>query len=152
MQSTGHTGRHLPHPEHSSGTMITSIPWLKMAPNCGGQWRMQVSQLMHSDISMRSAGSFHLGLRSRDSRRSSRVAAGTRPGYPGVAREASRRAPPLACASQPTQNPGGASPVAKYPFLSDEWIAEVRKIGEEYQGAGTVPHTVKMNQVITEVP
>ena len=42
--------------------------------------------------------------------------------------------------------------MAKYPFLSDEWIAEVRKIGEEYQGAGTVPHTVKMNQVITEVP
>jgi len=42
--------------------------------------------------------------------------------------------------------------VAKYPFLSDEWIAEVRKIGEQYEGAGTVPHVVKMNQVITEVP
>ena len=42
--------------------------------------------------------------------------------------------------------------MAKYPFLSDEWIAEVRKIGEQYEGAGTVPHVVKMNQVITEVP
>ena len=76
MQSTGQTGTHLPHPEHSSGMMITSMPWLKMAPNWSGQWRMHVSQLMHSAISMRSAGSFHLALRSRDSIRSSRVAAG----------------------------------------------------------------------------
>ena len=30
-------GRHFPQPLHSSGTMITSIPWLKIAPNCGGQ-------------------------------------------------------------------------------------------------------------------
>ena len=42
--------------------------------------------------------------------------------------------------------------MAKYPFLSDEWIAEVRKIGDEFQGAATTPHSVKMNQVITEVP
>ena len=42
--------------------------------------------------------------------------------------------------------------MAKYPFLSDEWIAEVRKIGDEFQGAATTPHLVKMNQVITEVP
>src|SRR5438132_13597299 len=76
MQSTGHTGTHLPHPEHSSGRMITSMPWLKMAPNCGGQWRMHVSQLMHSDISIRSAGSCHFGFRSRDATRSSRVDAG----------------------------------------------------------------------------
>ena len=76
MQSTGQGSRHFPQPEHSSGTMITSIPWLKMAPNCGGQWRIQVSQLMHSDISTRRAGSFHFGLRSRDSTRSSRVDAG----------------------------------------------------------------------------
>src|SRR5438445_7971523 len=76
MQSTGHTGTHLPHPEHSSGTMITSIPWLKMAPNCDGQWRMHVSQLMHSDISTRRAGNCHFGFRSRDVMRSSRVDAG----------------------------------------------------------------------------
>ena len=65
MQSTGQGSRHLPQPEHSSGTMITSMLWLKMAPNCGGQWRMQVSQLMHSDISMRSGGLCHLPLRAR---------------------------------------------------------------------------------------
>jgi putative sterol carrier protein len=45
--------------------------------------------------------------------------------------------------------------VAKYPFLSEEWIAEVRKLGDEAKadGGGTnIPHAVKMNQVITEVP
>ena len=45
--------------------------------------------------------------------------------------------------------------MAKYPFLSDEWIAEVRKLGDEAkaEGGGTnIPHAVKMNQVITEVP
>ena len=46
--------------------MITSMPWLKMAPNCGGQCRMHVSQLMQSDISMRSGTFFHFGLRSRE--------------------------------------------------------------------------------------
>jgi putative sterol carrier protein len=43
----------------------------------------------------------------------------------------------------------------KYPFLSEEWIAEVRKIGDEAraEGGGTnIPHAVKMNQVITDVP
>ncbi len=39
-----------------------------------------------------------------------------------------------------------------YPFLSDEWIAEARRIREEHEGATNVPHTVKMNLVITEVP
>ena len=43
--------------------------------------------------------------------------------------------------------------MAKHPFLSDEWMAEAKKIREEYQGKGTPPaHAVKMNQVITEVP
>jgi putative sterol carrier protein len=43
--------------------------------------------------------------------------------------------------------------VAKYPFLSDEWIAEARKIREEYKGKGTATgHVIKMNQVVTEVP
>src|SRR3954447_2333868 len=74
MQSTGQTGGwHLPQPEHSSGMMMTSIPWLKMAPNWGGQWRRQVSQLMHSDISMRNGACFHFGLRSRSVMRSSRL-------------------------------------------------------------------------------
>src|SRR5205085_5071318 len=78
MQSTGQTGgRHLPHPEHSSGMMITSMPWLKMAPNWGGQWRRQVSQLMHSDISIRNGTCFHFGLRSRFAIRSARLLAAT---------------------------------------------------------------------------
>lgn len=43
--------------------------------------------------------------------------------------------------------------MAKYPFLSDEWMEEARKIREEYRGK-TQPtaHVVKMNQVITNVP
>jgi putative sterol carrier protein len=43
--------------------------------------------------------------------------------------------------------------VATYPFLSDEWIAAAKEIREEYRGKGAaVPHKVKMNQVITDVP
>ena len=38
-----------------------------------------------------------------------------------------------------------------YPFLSDEWIAAAREIRES-QEAAPVPHVVKMNLVITEVP
>ena len=44
--------------------MTTSAPWLKIAPNWVGQWRRHASQLMHSDISIRSGGFFHFGLRS----------------------------------------------------------------------------------------
>jgi hypothetical protein len=42
-----------------------------------------------------------------------------------------------------------------YPFLSDEWIREARRIVEEYRDRaqeGTAPATIRMNQVITEVP
>jgi hypothetical protein len=43
--------------------------------------------------------------------------------------------------------------VAKYPFLSEEWMAEAKKIREEYAGKSTVaPQKMKMNQIITEVP
>ena len=43
--------------------------------------------------------------------------------------------------------------MAKYPFLSEEWIAEVRRLGEEHSGGGGgVAHVVKMNQIITDVP
>ena len=43
--------------------------------------------------------------------------------------------------------------MAKYPFLSDEWMEEAKKIREEYRGK-TQPsaHKIKMNQVITDVP
>ena len=60
-------------PEQSSGMMMTSIPWLKMAPNCGGQCRIHVSQLMQMDMSMSSGGFFHLGFRSRSAMRSGRL-------------------------------------------------------------------------------
>jgi hypothetical protein len=43
--------------------------------------------------------------------------------------------------------------VAKYPFLSDEWLAKAKSIREDYRGKTSAPaHAVKMNQVITEVP
>jgi putative sterol carrier protein len=43
--------------------------------------------------------------------------------------------------------------VATYPFLSEEWMTEAKKIREEYRGK-TQPtaHAVRMNQVITDVP
>ena len=40
-----------------------------------------------------------------------------------------------------------------YKFLSDEWVAEAKKIREEFAGQGNPPaHAVRMNQVITDVP
>lgn len=40
-----------------------------------------------------------------------------------------------------------------YPFLSDEWLEEARKIRAEYSGkTPPVPHVVKMNLLITGVP
>ena len=41
----------------------------------------------------------------------------------------------------------------QYPFLSDEWLEAAKKIREEYKGKTAAPaHTVRMNQVITDVP
>jgi hypothetical protein len=42
--------------------------------------------------------------------------------------------------------------MSTYPFLSDDWITEARRIREEYDSGATVPHQVRMNLVITEVP
>jgi putative sterol carrier protein len=43
--------------------------------------------------------------------------------------------------------------VAKYPFLSKEWMEEARNIREEYKGkAQAIPHAIKMNLNITDVP
>lgn len=43
--------------------------------------------------------------------------------------------------------------MATYPFLSDEWVTEARKIRQEYEGkTGTIPHQMRMNLVITDVP
>ena len=63
--------------------------------------------------------------------------------------------------------PGGANEVARprpkktkehtqwlsYPFLSDEWLDEARRIRAEYEGkTPPVPHVVRMNLVVTAVP
>ena len=43
--------------------------------------------------------------------------------------------------------------MAKYPFLSPEWTEAARAIRAEYEGkTAKIPHQVKMNQVITDVP
>ena len=43
--------------------------------------------------------------------------------------------------------------MAKYAFLSKEWMEEARKIREEYKGkAQPIPHAIKMNLNITDVP
>jgi SCP-2 sterol transfer family len=43
--------------------------------------------------------------------------------------------------------------VSQYPFLSDEWLDAAREIRAEYKGkVPQVPVTVRMNQVINEVP
>ena len=40
-----------------------------------------------------------------------------------------------------------------YPFLSDEWLEEARKIRAEYEGTTPpIAHVVRMNLVITGVP
>ena len=43
--------------------------------------------------------------------------------------------------------------MAKYPFLSAEWMEEAHKIREEFAGQTSAPaHAVRMNQIITDVP
>ena len=43
--------------------------------------------------------------------------------------------------------------MTQFPFLSDDWVAEARRIREEVgEGAATVPHQMRMNLVVTEVP
>ena len=40
-----------------------------------------------------------------------------------------------------------------YPFLSDDWLDEARKIRAEYEGKDTsIAHAVRMNLVVTSVP
>jgi putative sterol carrier protein len=43
--------------------------------------------------------------------------------------------------------------VKQYPFLSDEWVAEARRIRAEFRGrAPEIPVSVRMNQIIQDVP
>ena len=40
-----------------------------------------------------------------------------------------------------------------YPFLSDEWLEEARRIRAEYEGkTPPITHVVRMNLVVTQVP
>src|SRR5579863_4357360 len=43
--------------------------------------------------------------------------------------------------------------MAQFPFLSDEWVGEARRIREEYGGSGgAVAQQMRMNLVVTDVP
>jgi putative sterol carrier protein len=43
--------------------------------------------------------------------------------------------------------------VAQHQFLSDDWLAEAKRIRDEYEGeTGPIAHQIRMNQVITDVP
>ena len=43
--------------------------------------------------------------------------------------------------------------MAKYKFLSEEWIEEAKRIRSEMEGDAPAPaHEVRMNQIITDVP
>jgi hypothetical protein len=43
--------------------------------------------------------------------------------------------------------------MSQYPFLSDEWLAEARRIRAEYQGKSPeIPVSVRMNQIVQDVP
>jgi putative sterol carrier protein len=44
------------------------------------------------------------------------------------------------------------SNVAKYLFLSDEWMDEANKIRQANTASTTTPHRVRMNQIVTDVP
>ncbi|HMK62376.1 MAG TPA: SCP2 sterol-binding domain-containing protein [Acidimicrobiales bacterium] len=43
--------------------------------------------------------------------------------------------------------------MATYPFLSDEWVSEARKIRQEFESKdGSIPHQIRVNLVVTDVP
>jgi hypothetical protein len=43
--------------------------------------------------------------------------------------------------------------MATFPFLSDEWVAEARRIREDYRGrTAPLAHAVGINLVVTDVP
>ncbi len=43
--------------------------------------------------------------------------------------------------------------MAKYKFLTEEWVEAAKKIRDEAAGDGTAPaHQLRMNQIITDVP
>ncbi|MCB1255708.1 MAG: SCP2 sterol-binding domain-containing protein [Microthrixaceae bacterium] len=43
--------------------------------------------------------------------------------------------------------------MAKYQFLTEEWVEAAKKVRDEHTTAGAPPaHLIRMNQIITEVP
>jgi putative sterol carrier protein len=43
--------------------------------------------------------------------------------------------------------------MAKYQFLTPEWVAAAKELREQFEGEAPAPaHSVRMNQIITEVP
>ena len=55
--------------------------------------------------------------------------------------------------SGPDDDPDGGTQLAQYPFLSDEWLAEARRIRAEYKDrTPEIPVSVRMNQIIQDVP
>ena len=40
----------------------------------------------------------------------------------------------------------------KHPFLSEEWLVEARRLGDEYRDLDAGEYLIRMNQVINEVP
>ncbi len=43
--------------------------------------------------------------------------------------------------------------MAKYQFLTEEWVAAAKDLREQFEGEAPAPaHVVRMNQIITEVP
>jgi putative sterol carrier protein len=60
---------------------------------------------------------------------------------------------PAARRGRPALNPTKEHRMPSYPFLSDEWLDEARKIRAEYAGkTPPVAHIVRMNLNVTAVP
>lgn len=137
MQSTGHTGTHLPQPLHSSGTITSVTPWRKIAPNPAGHARTHSSQTMHSERTMRSGADGHDGLRVCDSMRSARLRV-------PCSRATTSRVPVGTPATIPL--------VTKQAFLSDEWFAAVEQLVEEHGTEVPDQTSITMNLTVTETP
>src|SRR6185437_16152167 len=61
-----------------------------------------------------------------------------------------RAGQPRSCTTTETKEHAA---MPSYPFLSDEWLDEARRIRAEYEGkTAPVPHVVRMNLVVTAVP
>ena len=122
--------------------MTTSMPWLKIAPNCGGQCRMQVSQLMQIDMSIRSGARLplrvafpggdplgscfggHRGVADRDLTDGQLVG---RLRLPAIA----TGRPPTGVATKGVETDliqtRGSTEMAKYQFLTEEWVAAAKR-------------------------